>query len=66
VDDDAQLQVRIIIIDHFNLHALEMYAWLLLVEVFFKGVHLECEKNPIHIIHFISYLSAKYLPLFSN
>jgi hypothetical protein len=36
----------------------------LLVEVFFKGVHLKCEKKPIHIIHFIGYLSAKYLPLF--
>jgi hypothetical protein len=127
---DAQLQVMIIIIDHFNLHALEMFlytkiipvhmlcsywwpihihffvldkkininmqthhsiktayklvpgifyriillkkmlccnnyhylelcviihAWLLLVEVFFRGVHLKCEKNPIHIIHFIGY-----------
>ena len=41
-----------------------MELWLLLVEVFFKGVHLECEKNPIHIIHFIGYLSAKYLPAF--
>jgi hypothetical protein len=36
-----------------------IHAWLLLVEVFFKGVHLECEKKPIHIIHFIGYLSAK-------
>ena len=53
-----------------NYHYLELcviiHAWLLLVEVFFKGVHLECEKKPIHIIHFIGYLSAKYLPLFSN
>ena len=51
-----------------NYHYLELcviiHAWLLLVEVFFKGVHLECEKNPIHIIHFIGYLSAKYLLLF--
>ena len=51
-----------------NYHYLELcviiHAWLLLVEVFFKGVHLECEKTPIHIIHFIGYLSAKYLPLF--
>jgi hypothetical protein len=30
----------------------------------FNGVHLECEKKPIHIIHFIGYLSAKYLPPF--
>jgi hypothetical protein len=47
-----------------NYHYLELcviiHAWLLLVEVFFKGVHLECEKKPI--IHFIGYLSAKYLP----
>jgi hypothetical protein len=35
-----------------------------LVEVFFKGVHLECEKKPIHIIHFIRYLSEKYLSPF--
>ena len=41
-----------------------IHAWLLLVEVFFKEVHLECEKKPIHIIHFIGYLSAKYLPPF--
>ena len=51
-----------------NYHYLELcviiHAWLLLVEVFFKGVHLECEKKPIHIIHFIGYLSAKYLPPF--
>jgi hypothetical protein len=50
-----------------NYHYLELcviiHAWLLLVEVFFKGVHLECEKKPIHIIHFIGYLSAKYLPI---
>ena len=43
-----------------NYHYLELcviiHAWLLLVEVFFKG------KKPIHIIHFIGYLSAKYLP----
>ena len=48
-----------------NYHYLELCviinAWLLLVEVFFKGLHLECEKNHIHIIHFIGYLSAKYL-----
>jgi hypothetical protein len=30
----------------------------------FKGVHLECENKPIPIIHFIGYLSAKYLPPF--
>ena len=51
-----------------NYHYLELcviiHAWLLLVEVFFKGVHLECEKKPIYIIHFIGYLSAKYLPAF--
>ena len=51
-----------------NYHYLELcviiHAWLLLVEVFFKGVHLECEKKPIHTIHFIRYLSAKYLPPF--
>jgi hypothetical protein len=45
-----------------NYHYLELcviiHAWLLLVEVFFKGVHLKCEKNPIHIIHFIGYLSG--------
>ena len=41
-----------------------IHAWLLLAEVFFKGVHLECEKKPIHTIHFIRYLSAKYLPPF--
>jgi hypothetical protein len=41
-----------------------VHAWLLLVEVFFKGVHLESEKKPIHIIYFIGYLSAKYLPPF--
>jgi hypothetical protein len=33
-----------------NYHYLELcviiHAWLLLVEVFFKGVHLECEENP--------------------
>jgi hypothetical protein len=33
-----------------NYHYLELcviiHAWLLLVEVLFKGVHLECEKNP--------------------
>ena len=53
---------------HHNYHYLELcviiHACLLLVEVFFNGVHLECEKKPIHIIHFIDYLSAKYLPLF--
>ena len=43
---------------------LGVHAWLLLVEVFFNGVHLECEIKPIHIIHFIGYLSAKYLPPF--
>ena len=36
-----------------NYHYLELcviiHAWLLLVEVFLKGVHLECEKKPIHI-----------------
>ena len=51
-----------------NYHYLELcvvfHAWLLLVEVFFNGVHLECEKKPIHLIHFIGYLSAKYLPPF--
>jgi hypothetical protein len=51
-----------------NYHYLELcviiHVLLLLVEVFFKGVHLECEKKPIHIIHFIGYLSAKYLPPF--
>ena len=48
---------------HYSELCVIIHAWLLLVEVFFKGVHLECEKNPIHIIHFIGYLSAKYLPL---
>jgi hypothetical protein len=47
-----------------NYHYLELcviiHAWLLLVEVFFRGVHLECEKNPIHIIHFISALGLEF------
>jgi hypothetical protein len=47
-----------------------IHAWSLLVEVFFKGVHQEFEKKPIHIyypcwiIHFISCVSAKYLSPF--
>ena len=51
-----------------NYHYLELcviiHTWLLLVEVFLNGVHLQCGKKPIHIIHFIGYLSAKYLPPF--
>jgi hypothetical protein len=33
VDDDAQLQVMIIIIDHFNLHALEMFLYTKIIPV---------------------------------
>jgi hypothetical protein len=37
-----------------NYHYLELCviinAWLLLVEVMLNGVHLECEKKPIHIV----------------
>jgi hypothetical protein len=33
VDDDAQLQVMIIIIDRFNLHALEMFLCTKIIPV---------------------------------
>ena len=58
--------VSIQYIVYVRIHLQYQYSILFMSEVFFKGVHLECEKNPIHIIHFIGYLSAKYLPLFFN
>ena len=33
VDDDTQLQVMIIIIDHFNLHALEIFLYTKIIPV---------------------------------
>jgi hypothetical protein len=35
VDDDAQLQVMIIITDHFNFHALEMFLYTKIILVKF-------------------------------
>jgi hypothetical protein len=46
-----------------NYHYLELciiiHAWLLLVEVCFKGVHLECETKPIHINSFYRLFVSK-------
>jgi hypothetical protein len=52
-----------------NYHYLELcviiHAWLLLVEVFFKGVHLEYEKNPYNSFYrlFVSKIFTPFIPI---
>ena len=52
-----------------NYHYLELcviiHAWLLLVEVFFRGVHLECEKKPYSYNSFYRlFVSKIFTPFF--
>ena len=52
-----------------NYHYLELcviiHAWLLLVEVFFKGVHLECEKKTYSYNSFYRlFVSKIFTPFF--
>ena len=44
--------------------AQNMNGWLLLVEVFFKGVHLECEKNPLYYSFYRLFVSKIFTPFF--
>ena len=44
--------------------AQNMNGWLLLVEVFFKGVHLECEKTPIYNSFYRLFVSKIFIPFF--